>query len=527
MAETLAERHLERLRYLRELQAQKLRHDIEAAKSVDVFAALGWWPICKPFIEGAPERCGQCPQEQFFAATELDVLYGGAAGGGKSAALIVYAIQACVRHPGLRVLFVRRTFDELAESIFPKLAAFDFAAKLGGHWNGTDHQLTFDNRSVIRFRYVERLLDASRRQGGEYQLLCVDERTLIAPGAVDILEKERLRSASPDLPVIGLRCTSNPGEVSHSEVKERYVKATDNGRKVVVDQHGQTRRFIPAKATDNPFLDADYYRKLDAIPDPQRRAAMRDGSWDLFAGQVFTEWRYDRHVVDEFTLPDIWRKYAGIDHGYANPWAVIWAAIDNDDRAWIYREIYESGVGEVDQAQRIFLAESTPAEVMAGKVRGDLSREWGVTRFADPSMWAHKAGPSVAEAYIANNVNIIPANNDRSQGWSRLHHWLGDMPACDLHRRQGWITCPRLHVFSNCVDLIRELPAMVYRRVGDVEDAEKRDDHSVDALRYLLMGVSGTPSAIDVGAWSPPKDRYDYDLRARRSEDASVLTADW
>jgi Terminase large subunit, T4likevirus-type, N-terminal len=202
--------------------------------------------------------CGKWSQELFHAATEDDVLYGGAAGGGKTIGLVMEAVRAAVKYPSIRVVMLRRTYDELAESLYPEFQRIQWAAALGGRWNKTDKEIMFPHGSVIRLRYLESLDDASRRQGGAYQYLLVDERTLMPPGTVDVIACERLRSAH-GIPMLGIRSTSNPGGASHGEVRVHYVDATEHGQKAITDEHGLTRRFIPAKATDNPYLDEAYF----------------------------------------------------------------------------------------------------------------------------------------------------------------------------------------------------------------------------------------------------------------------------
>jgi hypothetical protein len=483
----------EKLRRLRELQARRDQLEAERLRRLDVFPLLGYEPTCKPRVEAQkrgdaviPEPCGQCPQEQFHAATESDVLYGGAAGGGKSAALVAEGIRACARYPGLRVLLVRRTYDELNESIFPALRKFSFGEAVGGHWNGSDRELSFSNRSVFRFRYLESMDDASRRQGGEYQLLLVDELTLMAPGTVDILRYERLRAAG-DLPVVGVRCTSNPGGPSHGEVKARYIDATHHGREVVTDDHGLTVRFIQAKATDNPHLDAAYHARLASIPDPARRAAMRDGDWSQFAGMMFVEYRHDRHTLEPVSLPESWTRYNGIDWGFASPWAVLWGAVDADKRLWIYRELYEREVGEAEQAKRILAAEADDERV--------------AVRYADDSMWDLEgdAKPK-SQVYAENGVHLTKAGKgqgSRITGWQRIHSYMAETPACPHHRAMGWPTCPGIHVFRTCTSLLAELRSLPYAKTGNPEDADtKAPDHAMDALRYLTVNIGGGPQFV-------------------------------
>jgi hypothetical protein len=456
----------------------------------DAFEKLGYEPICLPRHAARergdlvlPEPCGKCPQEQFHAATEDDVLYGGAAGGGKTAAICAESLRSCVKYPGIRVLILRRSYDELAESIYPEFQRFDWGAVLGGRWNKTEKEITFPNRSLIRLRYMETLDDASRRQGGAYQLVFVDERTLLSPGIVDVIALERLRSAH-GVPVIGIRSTSNPGGPSHGEARARYVDPTEHGRKVVTNEQGLTIRFIPAKATDNPHLDEAYLRRLDAIPDPARRAAMRDGDWGQFAGQMFPEIRWDRHVVEPFTLPASWRRYSTVDWGYSKPWAVLWGAVDEDGRAWAYREIYETQVGEAEQARRILEAEAKDEHV-------------GV-RLGDDAMWATRGDAKpISQVYADNGVHLTPAGKgpgSRVAGWQRIHTYLAEGPACPHHRALGWATCPMIHFFRSCPKTWWELENLPHATKGDPEDANSAaPDHLMDDLRYWLLNLGSGP----------------------------------
>jgi len=457
---------IKRLKQLKDLKAEVERRQAERLRNVDVFGQLGYSPTAK--------------QAEFHEAREYDVLYGGAAGGGKSRALVMEAIRACVRHPGLRVGAFRRTYGELKESLLAELAQAGYAGALGAVWNGTEYELRFPNGSLLMFRYAESIKDASRRLGGQYQLLIFDERTLTPPDVVAYLES-RIRSGRADIPVIGIRSATNPGGPGHGTAKARYVDATNYGENVVTDERGRTVRFIPSKLSDNPHVNPEYAQDLKALPEQMRKAFL-DGSWDAFMGQMFTEFSWDRHVVDPTSLPADWRRYNGIDWGFAAPWCVLWGAVDEDGRLWVYRELYEKQVGEAEQARRILAAERDGESVAA--------------RYADDAMWATRGDAKpISTVYAEQGVPLTAAGKGgRVAGWQRVHSLLAEAPACPHHRAAGWETCPKIHIFRTCRDLLRELPALPHATSGDPEDADTTaSDHAMDALRYLAINLGSGP----------------------------------
>lgn len=442
---------------LARIQKEKLKH-------VDVFKVLEYVPTPR--------------QEAFHSATEYDVLYGGAMGGGKTLALLMEGIRCCVRYPGIRVGAFRRTYGELKESLLKELAAYGYANALGAKWAGSEFELRFPNKSVIMFRYAENMVDASRRQGAEFQLLLFDERTLTPADVLTFLES-RLRSGDTGIPVIGIRSASNPGGPSHSAAKARYIEPTNYGQEVYKDVRGRSVRFIPSRLADNPHLNEEYRTDLLSFPEQLRKAYL-EGNWDVFEGQMFPELSYDRHVMEPIELPTTWRRYNGIDWGFSSPWAVLWGAVDPDDRLWIYREIYQTGVGEREQARQIREAEAHDEHISG--------------RFADDAMWAilGDAKP-IAQVYAENGVPLDKAGKgpgSRIAGWQRIHSYLEEAPACQYHQAMGWESCPRMHIFSTCMKLYKELTDLPHSRTGNPEDSDsKAIDHACDALRYLTTNL--------------------------------------
>lgn len=474
---------LTRLTQLRELLAERDRLATERLKNVDVFALLGYQPTAR--------------QQEFHDSTEFDVLYGGAAGGGKTKALLMDDLRDCVRHPGIRIGAFRRTYGELKESLLAELAQVSYASGLGARWNGTEYELRFPNGSLIMFRYAESIKDASRRQGGQYQKLTFDERTLTPPDVVAFLES-RLRSGRADLPVLGIRSGTNPGGAGHGTVKAKFIDSTAYGTRIIKDQRGRTVRFIPSKLADNPHVNSEYADDLRNLPEQLRRAFL-DGDWDSFMGQAFGEWNHDLHTLDPITLPAEWRRVMGVDWGFAAPWAALWLAEDEDGRVWVYRELYATRVGEQQQAERILAAE-------AGETVGP--------RWADDAMWATRGDAQpIAAVYARHGVHLTEAGKGgRVAGWQRLRSYLADGPACPHHRAQGLDVCPKLHVFRTCENLIREIPALPFATSGDPEDVDSTaSDHAADALRYALINLGGGPRFPDVGG--APETEVEQELK--------------
>jgi hypothetical protein len=458
---------LQRLRYLKALQQRSREREAAKYRGIDVFRALDYLPTPKQVL--------------FHEATEFDVLYGGAAGGGKSKALVMDAISRCVKYPGLRVGLFRRTYGELKESLIAELASVGFARAVGAAWNGTEWELRFPNGSLMMFRYAESLQDATRRQGGQYQLLCFDERTLTPPDVVAFLES-RLRSGNADIPVLGIRSGTNPGGPGHGAVKDRFIDPTGRGEHVIVDKRGRTVRFIPSKLSDNPHVNAEYAADLQALPEQLRRAFL-GGDWDSFMGQAFATWSRELHTLAPITLPASWPRFQGIDWGFSNPWAVLWGAVDEDGRVWIYRQIYARQVGEAEQARRILSAE--------------VANEGVLARYADDAMWATRGeAKPISTIYAENGCYLSPAGKGgRVPGWQRVRSYLELAPACAHHRAQGWDRCPMMHVFTSVTDLIRTLPALPSATKGDPEDIDTNaEDHMADALRYMLINLGTGPS---------------------------------
>ena len=279
------------------------------------------------------------PQTEFLAAPEKDVLYGGAAGGGKSYAMLVDPLRFCHRSAH-RALILRRSMPELRELIDKSRELYPRAFP-GTKFREVEKVWNFPSGAKIEFGFLERDADVYRYQGQSYSWIGFDEITHLPTEFGWNYLSSRLRTTDSEITPY-LRCTANPGGVGAHWVKKRYVDPFEPGEAFKGDD-GLMRKFIPARLDDNPYLaeDGRYEEMLKALPEVQRRQLL-EGNWDITEGAAFVEFDTDVHVIPPFEIPIGWERVKGIDYGYASESACIWATVDPSDGTLIvYRELYK------------------------------------------------------------------------------------------------------------------------------------------------------------------------------------------
>ena len=291
------------------------------------------------------------PQTDFLAASETDVLYGGAAGGGKSYAMLVDPLRFA--HRGAhRALILRRSMPELRELIDKSRELYPKAFP-GCKYKEVEKLWNFPSGAKIEFGFLERDADVYRYQGQAYSWIGFDEITHQATEFSWNYLASRLRTTDPEI-IPYMRCTANPGGVGAHWVKKRYIDASPPNE-TFIGSDGLSRKFIPARLDDNPYLarDGRYEQMLKALPPTQRRQLL-EGDWEVAEGAAFTEFDRDLHIIEPFAIPIHWERIKGIDYGYASESACVWGAIDRDDNTLIiYRELYRKGLLATDLAQLI------------------------------------------------------------------------------------------------------------------------------------------------------------------------------
>lgn len=435
------------------------------------------------------------PQTEFLAAPEREVLYGGAAGGGKSYAMLADPMRY-ISHPQFSGLLLRHTTEELRELIWKSQELYPKIYP-GIKWSERKMQWETPTGGKLWMSYLDRDQDVLRYQGLSFTWIGFDELTQWATPFAWNYMRSRLRSTARDLPVY-MRASTNPGNIGHAWVKKMFIDpatpgksfwATDpeTGETMVYpkghSKEGQPlfkRRFIPAKLSDNPYLaeTGDYETMLLSLPEHQRKQLL-EGNWDIAEGAAFPEFNRSIHVVEPFQIPHDWPRFRACDYGYGSYSAVLWFAVAPSEQIIVYRELYVTKV----------LAEDLADMVMAAEDGENI--KYGVL---DSSTW-HKrgdTGPSIAERMIVRGCRWRPA--DRSAG-SRV------AGKNEIHRRlqvDEYLDEPRMIIFENCRQLISDLPTLPLDKSNPEDiDTKVKNDHTYDALRYGVMSRPRSRSVFD------------------------------
>lgn len=435
----------------------------------------------------------QSKQMLFMARAEDEALYGGAAGGGKSDAMVMEATrQVHISH--YKGLILRKTFPQLEELIDKSLYYYPKAFP-GARYNTSAHSWRFPSGAKINFGSMQHTKDRLNYQGKAYDFIGYDEATQFTYDEyMYLLSRNR-----PNGP--GTRCymraTANPGGIGHDWVRARFIDAaapmeTIWERAFVHKPDGSTwskwmsRIFCPSSVFDNQILldnDPNYLARLASMPEAERKALLY-GDWDSFQGQFFGEFRNNpegyitrqyTHVIEPFEIPPSWPIYRSFDWGYNRPFSVGWWTVDFDGTVYRILEFY-GGNGQPNQGKRWH-----PQKVFEEIRRIEHEQRWlkdkSIIGIADPAIWDGQLGESVAETAEKYGIYFSPGDHARLPGWMQVHYRLD----FDEH---GYAM---MYVFKNCRDFIRTVPALVYSDTKPEDLNTEGEDHIADEMRYFLM----------------------------------------
>lgn len=441
-------------------------------------------------------------------------------GGNRSGKTVGGAVEACWwltgRHPYIetppppvRGRCISVDFLNGVEKIVrPEIARWLPASELrGGSWSNAYNKelrtLFLENGSFLEFMSYDQELD--KFAGTSRHFVWFDEEP---PQEIFIENKMRLLDTGGAWWV-----TMTPVEGMTWIYDDVYMAAQTNDNIHVVE----------VDMAENIYLNHEEVDAMLVGLSADERKARKEGKFVQIGGLIFKEFG-EANIIDPIIPPRDWLHVASLDHGYNNPTAWLWAAVDKDGRIVVYDEHYESGQVISYHAQKVHQINALHEREIAYYV-GDPS-----IRNSDPI-----TGTSVLIEYIESGIPLILGNNDVRAGIDKVAK----------HIRNPETGKPRLFITKNCVNLIHELQRYrwgtwatkkMQNQKNKKEEPHKKHDHAVDALRYL---ISSRPAVEDMSlpkpdvpysaAISPYEDLKDRSLQiAKRKYDLDPhLGSEW
>ena len=402
--------------------------------------------------------------------------YGGARGGGKSHWMLAQmGVDDCQRVAGLKCLLLRKVgkanlehFEDLRRKLFFNLP-HEFSAFRG--------ILTFANGSRIIAGHFQHERDIDAYLGLEYSVIGIEEATTLTSRKFQDISTCCRTSIPNWRPRI--YSTTNPGGVGHAWYRARFVAP-------MLERRETDTRFIPARVGDNAFNNPEYRRILEGLTGWQKRAWL-DGDWDIAAGQYFTQFRRDVHVVSDFCDSRAVEWFAALDYGHVHYTVCLLGCRDGDGNTFIVDE----------HAERLWLPQRHAAAIKAMLARHGLDPT-RLRRFvAGADVFSRQSdGTTIAAQYAKHGINLRCANTDRVNGWAEVMQGLGEVAAPPANVP---IVRPTLFFHKRCARLIETLPILQHdpSRPEDVLKVDTDEegiggDDCADALRYLVATKSRT-----------------------------------
>ncbi len=225
---------------------------------------------------------------------------------------------------------------------------------------------------------------------------------------------------------------------------------------------------ISMEWADNPFLAPDEIELMTKSMSADELEARRYGKFSASGGLVYPEFEQGVHVIEPFNVPLDWFDNISIDPGLSNPLSAHWYAVDYDGNIYVIAEHYEAGKDVAHHAARIkdISARLSWHKDRSGNIRALIDSAAGQRTLA--------ANKSVCELFFDHGISVDPrVNKDVFSGIQRVKAQL-----------RGADGRAKLFIFKSCQNLIREIKGYFW---GDDDTPKKKNDHSLDELRYYIM----------------------------------------
>ena len=404
--------------------------------------------------------------------------YGGAAGGGKSDALLGVALAAGLYWRGINIGYFRREYPMLEG---PGGAIIRSHELMSGwaQWKGDNLRWIYPTGSLLEFCHAKNELDVHKYQSQQFDIILIDEATQFTRYQYRYLLTRNRATKAGVIPFMAL--ATNPGNEGHAWFKAEFADQPPEKVQDVEVEPGYREKhiFIPARLSDNLILeqrDPGYRATLEAQSEMVRRQLL-EGDWSAFAGQYFASWRPEIHVIS--TPKDFrgWlkatrnhKKFRCLDYGLDTT-ACYWIDISPSGRLTVYREIYKPNL-ILSKAARSILEATTDLEQISYTV-------------ASPDLWNRRqdTGKSGLEILMESGLRgLVKADNRRVPGWEHMAEWIEPYDDPETGKPAA-----NLVFFDCCRNATQQIPNLI-RDDNDPNDvSDKIEDHAGEAIRYGLM----------------------------------------
>jgi len=393
-------------------------------------------------------------QAKFIKCEEQVVAFFGGIGNGKTFAGILKGITRVMdpEQPPQLGMIARQTYPELRDStqrtFFELLHLCGFLPGVHYEYKKQENRCIFANGHEIIFRSLD---DPAKLLSINLGWFYIDQAEEVSE-EVFLTLLGRLRAVSTP------QCWITGNPLGHNWVWHRFIHDPVPGNIM-----------FNAKTEENKDNLPDGY--IDSLKKNYNEIWINRylyGSWDAFEGQIYPDFEPSIHVVNDFNPDPSWRRFIAIDHGRTNPTAVLWGAVDQDDKIWIYREHYEAG---------------QDADYHCRAINAYQNEGRYETYVIDPSTGPGKKDDpeTIGNRYRQMNIPVIGANNDVQGGIDKVTEYI--------KRNKIFMTRSCENLRREMVNYQWEQPSASRMDLNSPEKPLKKDDHAVDSLRYLVGEV--------------------------------------